>query len=70
VRDVIFLCLEHRNKKNFIGCVNIQTRKLNILDFSSKLPIYCINWFEEGNLIVDTYSKDFKTDHFYKIPFG
>jgi hypothetical protein len=49
-----------------IGCLNVQTRQLNILDFSAKLGILSISGFEKGNLIVEAENEY----QFYKISFG
>jgi hypothetical protein len=56
VRDNLFIVLEDKNRVNVIGCLNIQTRKWNMLDFSSRLEIRDISVSEDGNLIVHANS--------------
>jgi hypothetical protein len=70
VRDNLFLPLEDKNGASVIGCLNIQTRKWNILDFSSRLPIDIITGFNQGNIIVRIEEEDLNIYHFYKISFG
>jgi hypothetical protein len=62
----MFLRFGYGNGMDFIGCLNVQTRQWNILDFSLKLRIENITGFDQGNLIVHTEKKH----HFFKIPFG
>lgn len=66
----LFLQLKDGNGMHVIGCLDMKTRQLNVLDFSSKLRIYNITGFGEGSLIVQTQTNNFQMDHFYKIPFG
>jgi hypothetical protein len=70
IRYLLFLQLKCENSTNFIGCLNIQTRQLNILDFSLKLPIESITGFDEGNLIIQTEWGHSRKTYIYKIPFG
>jgi hypothetical protein len=70
VRDNLFIELKCENNSRVIACVNVQTRQLNILDFSSKLTIRSIDWFEEGSLVVQTQKNELTQHYFYKIPFG
>jgi hypothetical protein len=62
--------MESPNKSYVIGCLNIQTRQWNILDFSSGLEIWTIAGFDQCNLIVQAEEEDLNIYHFYKIPFG
>jgi hypothetical protein len=72
VRDLLFVWLEVENGTHVIGCVDIQTRQLNILDFYLELPIESITVFDQGSLIVHTESdnSDSTKHNFYKVPFG
>jgi hypothetical protein len=70
VRDNLFFVLEHENSTNVIGCLNVETRQFNVLDFSSRLPIFSIAGFDQGNIIVHTNKRNSKKHHIYKIPFG
>jgi hypothetical protein len=68
--DNAFLWLERENGMIVIGCLNIQTRQLDILDFSLKLIIQSIYGFEKGSLVVRTKSNNSKEHFLYNIPFG
>jgi hypothetical protein len=70
MRDNLFFHLQCKNSMNVIGCLNIQTRKWNILNFSSILPIESITGFEEGNFIIQTLPGRSRKTYRYKIPFG
>jgi hypothetical protein len=49
------------NDAAFIGFTDTKTRQWTIMDFSPKVEIRAITWFEQGDLIA-------RTDHdFYKI---
>jgi hypothetical protein len=70
VRDNLFVWLKNKNRVNVIGYLNIQTRKWNMLDFSSRMPICSIIGSEEDNLIVYANLTNSEKHYFYKIPFG
>jgi hypothetical protein len=55
---------------NVIGCLKIQTRQWNLLDFSVKLYIRSIHGFEKGSLVIKTYPHYLFKRQLYKIPFG
>jgi hypothetical protein len=70
VRDILFVALTSSNNSHVISCYNLQTRQLNVLDFSLKVRIRNINWFEKGNLIIHAEPENSEKYDFYKIAFG